>query len=372
MDGRLSEGCGSVKHANVCAMLDRAPGSSRKPNLFGLDRGQLRECLEPLGAASFHASQAFRWLYGKQVLEPERWTDFSSRLRTRVGVEFDICPGRIVDRASAKDGTVKYRIALARGGEIESVRMRQSGRITFCLSSQVGCALACDFCLTGTMGLDRHLDPGEIVGQVVLMLDDLDPLPERFNVVFMGMGEPLHNYDGVISAVRLLHDSDAFGLSRQRITVSTSGLVPSIERLAREAVRPRLAVSLNATTDQTRSRLMPINRKYDIETLLDACRRYTEVTGERFTFEYVLLAGVNDLDEDVRRLVDFVRRVPAKINLIPFNEVPDLLDYRAPSRERILAVRDQLLAARARASIRWSRGAEARAACGQLALDRRS
>jgi 23S rRNA (adenine2503-C2)-methyltransferase len=186
----------------------------------------------------------------------------------------------------------------------------------------------------------------------------------------MGMGEPLHNYDSVLAAVRLLHDPEGFGLSRQRITVSTSGLVPSIDRLAQEEVRPRLAVSLNATTDETRSRLMPINRKYDIECLLDACRRYTESTGERFTFEYVLLAGVNDFDDDVRRLIELVRRVPAKINLIPFNEVPDLLDYRAPSKERIVDFRDRLLAARARASIRWSRGAEARAACGQLALER--
>jgi 23S rRNA (adenine2503-C2)-methyltransferase len=346
------------------------PTTGEKSNLFGLDRERLRERFDALELPGYRANQAFRWLYGKRLLDPELWTDFPADVRARIGATHTIDPGTIVGRAAASDGTVKYRIALPRGGEIESVSMRQSGRITFCLSSQVGCALACDFCLTGTMGLGRHLDAGEILGQVVLMLGELDPAPERFNVVFMGMGEPLHNYDGVMAAVRLLHDEQAFGLSRQRITVSTSGMVPAIEKLAGEKVRPRLAVSLNATTDATRDKLMPINRKYNIDRLLEACRRFGETTGERFTFEYVLLAGINDTDADVERLVALTRRVPAKINLIPFNEVPELLAYRAPTREHVLRFRDRLLAGHARASIRWSRGADARAACGQLALER--
>jgi 23S rRNA (adenine2503-C2)-methyltransferase len=193
------------------------------------------------------------------------------------------------------------------------------------------------------------------------------PIDGRFNVVFMGMGEPLHNYDRVMAAIRLLVDPHGGALSWRRITVSTSGLVPGIERLAREPVRPRLAVSLNATTDDLRSRLMPVNRRYGIEQLLEACTRFTRETGERFTFEYVLLAGVNDGDEDVERLARLVRRAPAKLNLIPFNPVTDRLPYRAPSRERVLEVRDRLLARRVPVSVRWSRGVEAGAACGQLA-----
>jgi 23S rRNA (adenine2503-C2)-methyltransferase len=237
------------------------------------------------------------------------------------------------------------------------------------VSSQVGCALACDFCLTGKMGLVRHLAPGEIVGQVALIQDEARLDEERFNVVFMGMGEPLHNYDGTIAAVRLLVDPQGFGISRRRITVSTSGLVPAIERLATEPVRPRLAVSLNATTDETRDRLMPVNRKHDIAALMEVCVAYRRTTGERVTFEYVLLDGVNDSDRDADRLAGLVRRAAAKLNLIPFNPVPGRLAYGAPRRERVLAIRDRLLARGVPVSIRWSRGADARAACGQLAID---
>jgi 23S rRNA (adenine2503-C2)-methyltransferase len=207
------------------------------------------------------------------------------------------------------------------------------------------------------------------VGQVVLMREAAGPDEQRFNIVFMGMGEPLHNYDGVMAAVRLLADPEAFGLSRRRITVSTAGVVPAISRLAAETVRPRLSVSLNATTDDVRDRLMPINRKYDIAKLAKACEAFGRTTGERITFEYVLLDGVNDSDRDVSRLAALVRRVRAKLNLIPFNSVPDRLAYRAPRRARVVAFRDSLLALGVPVSIRWSRGAEARAACGQLALN---
>jgi 23S rRNA (adenine2503-C2)-methyltransferase len=181
------------------------------------------------------------------------------------------------------------------------------------------------------------------------------------------MGEPLHNYDGVIAAVRLLADPEGFGLSRRRITVSTAGVVPAIGRLADEPVRPRLAVSLNATTDEVRGRLMPINRKYDIASLVDACAAFGRATGERITLEYVLLDGINDLDADVGRLAALVRRVPAKLNLIPYNPVPERPAYRAPRRDRVVAFRDRLLARGVPVGIRWSRGADARAACGQLA-----
>jgi 23S rRNA (adenine2503-C2)-methyltransferase len=274
-----------------------------------------------------------------------------------------------VDRTVAPDGTIKYRIALPEGGAAEAVHMVQRGRITLCLSTQVGCALDCDFCLTGKMGLDRNMTAGEIVGQVALIHEDRDLGDTAFNLVFMGMGEPLHNYDETLAAVRLLVDPDGFGLSRRRITVSTAGLAPAIEKLAAETVRPRLAVSLNATTDEVRDRIMPVNRRYPIERLLAACRLFARETNEKPTLEYVLLRGVNDSDADVNRLARIVSSCRAKLNLIPFNPVPGRLPYEAVSEERVVEIRNRLLEKKLPVSIRWSRGAEARAACGQLALE---
>lgn len=337
-------------------------------NLYGLSREVLRDVLANLGAEPFRARQAFRWLYGRRVFDPSSWTDFPKPLRERVASSYRVEPAAVADRVRAADGTVKYRLQLDDGRSVEAVRMVQRGRVTLCLSSQVGCALACDFCLTARMGLERHLDPGEIVGQVARILEDEDDGDPRYNVVLMGMGEPLHNYEGVMAAVRLLNDADGFAVSTRRITVSTAGLVPAIDRLAEEPVRPRLAVSLNATNDPVRDRLMPINRKHPLSDLLAACERFSRRTGEPVTFEYVLLEGVNDTGEDAARLERIARRHRAKLNLIPFNEVPGWLTYRSPSREKVVALRDRLLAAGIRVSIRWSRGAEARAACGQLAV----
>jgi len=339
-----------------------------RPNLYGMDRGALETFLQRYEAPAFHATQIYRWLYARRSFDPAGWTDLSADLRRRLTADAVVDPGRIAGRAEAADGTVKYRIECAEGGAVEAVCMEQSGRLTLCVSSQIGCALGCDFCLTGKMGLRRHLLAGEIAGQVARIIEDRRLADTPFNVVFMGMGEPLHNLDGVLAALGLLVDAEGFGISRRRITVSTAGLVPGIERLARERVRPRLAVSLNATTDEVRGRIMPVNRKHPIAELLAACRSYARATGEPPTFEYVLLAGVNDSDADVRRLAGLARSVPAKLNLIPFNPVPGWLQYGPPSRKRVEAIRDHLLEAGLRVSIRWSRGAEARAACGQLAL----
>ena len=340
-----------------------------KPNLFGLDRKELAEYLSQFDVPAFHADQAYRWLYARRRFDIAGWTDLPTSLRAAIADGAAADPGVVAERGTSPDGTVKLRIDLAQGGQVEAVRMVQSERVTYCLSSQVGCALDCDFCLTGKMGFKRQLTPGEIVGQVVLVSDAGEQEGQRpSNLVFMGMGEPLHNYDAVLAAIRLLTDVAGFGLSRRRITVSTVGLVPAIERLTAESVRPRLAVSLNATTDELRDRLMPINRKYPIDRLLDACRGFAEASGERVTFEYVLLGGVNDSSADVERLAKLVRRMPAKLNLIPFNPVPGWLDYRPPERRRILDTRDRLLELSVPVSIRWSRGADARAACGQLAL----
>jgi 23S rRNA (adenine2503-C2)-methyltransferase len=345
-----------------------ASGRGREPNLYGMERDRLREAFAGLGARPFHGNQAYRWMYAKGVLDPDAWTDLARDLRNRVRDAFRIDRTRVVRHAEAPDGTVKFRVELPDGGTAESVSMMQGERVTLCISSQVGCALACDFCLTGRMGLERNLDAGEIVGQVATMVEDLSLHADPFNIVFMGMGEPLHNYDAVMSAVRILTDPEGLGMSWRRLTVSTVGLVPAIERLAGEAVRPRLAVSLNATTDEVRERIMPVNGKYPLDDLLAACRTYTAATGEAVTFEYVLLHGVNDTNADVARLERLLADHRAKLNLIPFNPVPGWLDYEPPSERRVKEIRDRLLAAGRRVSVRWSRGRDARAACGQLAL----
>jgi 23S rRNA (adenine2503-C2)-methyltransferase len=340
------------------------------PNLYGMERPELARFLEGYGVPAFHAGQLFRWLYSRGELDPSMWTDLSKRLRARIAADAVADPGRIADRAKADDGTLKYVVELPGGGSVETVLMEQADRQTLCLSSQCGCPFDCDFCLTGKMGFVRQLTPGEIAGQAALVRGDGALSGGSCNIVFMGMGEPLHNYDAVLSAFRLLNDPEGFGLSRRRITVSTAGLAPAIERLAGEPLRPRLAVSLNATTDELRDRIMPINRKYPIGRLLEACSLFARTTGEEFTFEYVLLAGVNDSDEDIGRLERLVRSHRAKLNLIPFNAVPDKLQYRSPAKHRIIAIRDRLLRAGLAVSIRWSRGADSRAACGQLALPR--
>jgi 23S rRNA (adenine2503-C2)-methyltransferase len=335
-----------------------------------MDRRGLASFLERYEVPGFHADQIFRWLYARGRLQPEKWTDLSKELRASIARDAVVDPGSIIERLRASDGTFKYGIRFHDGRSVETVLMEQAGRETVCISSQVGCALGCRFCLTGTMGLVRDLEPGEIAGQLALVRRERSAEKRPVNIVFMGMGEPLHNYDSVLSAFRLIVDPAGFGLSPKRLTLSTSGIVPAISRLARESVRPRLAVSLNATTDETRDRIMPINRKYPIAMLLDACAAYNKATGDTFTFEYVLLSGLNDSDADLERLVRLARPLPAKINLIPFNAVADELPYRAPPKHRILAIRDRLLRMGLPVSIRWSRGADACAACGQLALRR--
>ncbi|MCP3978562.1 MAG: 23S rRNA (adenine(2503)-C(2))-methyltransferase RlmN [bacterium] len=338
-------------------------------NLYGCDVEALRGFLARYDLPAFHASQIYAWLYARRRFDPADWSDLPASLRERLQCDAVFDPGKIVARTTATDGTIKYGISPDGGGTIEAVYMHYDDRVTLCVSSQVGCALDCDFCLTGKMGFVRHLSPGEILGQVAQIQNDRGLGERPFNLVFMGMGEPLHNYDAVLAAFRVLVDPRGFGLSRKRITVSTSGLVPAIEQLAAEPRRPRLAVSLNATTDETRERIMPINRKYPLARLLEACREYTTTTGERITFEYVLLDGVNVADDDLERLAEMTRSLAVKVNLIPFNPVPDRLPYRPPSRQRVLQIRDELLRRDVPASIRWSRGTEARAACGQLATE---
>jgi 23S rRNA (adenine2503-C2)-methyltransferase len=323
------------------------------------------------GEPAYRGKQVFDWIHRKGVLDPDEMSNVPKALRERLKEEGVGWPLEVVSAHESADRTKKLLVGMPDGEKVETVLIPQLGDatvVTQCISSQVGCAMGCVFCASGVAGLKRQMSDAEIVAQVLLGRRELGPDQRIRNVVFMGMGEPLHNYDGLTAALRLLLDPQGFGLSRKRITVSTSGLAPAIEKLAASGLKPRLAVSLNASTDAVRSKLMPINRRYPIKRLVEACRTYARATGDPFTFEYVLLAGVNDSDDDVGRLPAIVRGLPAKLNLIPFNPVPEELDYLPPDRQRVESIRDRLLDAGLRVSIRWSRGAEARAACGQLAL----
>jgi 23S rRNA (adenine2503-C2)-methyltransferase len=255
-----------------------------------------------------------------------------------------------------------------RAAQIETVFMPADGRQTICISTQAGCAVDCHFCLTAQLGLIRNLSAGEIVGQALVALAEHGEaaLAPRTNVVLMGQGEPLLNYEAVMAAVRIMLDAEGMGISPRHVTLSTSGIVPGIERLAREAVRPKLAISLNASTDQQRDAVMPINRKYPLARLLEACREYPLRTWESLTFEYVLLGGVNDAPEDARRVARLVSDLRAKVNLIPWN--PGALAYRAPEAARVEEFRRVLVAKGVPAFVRLSRGQDVFAACGQLAL----
>jgi 23S rRNA (adenine2503-C2)-methyltransferase len=272
------------------------------------------------------------------------------------------------------DGTRKYKLRTVDGRFVEAVYMpdEAAGRRTLCVSSQVGCAMGCTFCLTATMGLVRHLSPGEILGQVHRVNRDLMesvglPAPRPLtNLVFMGMGEPLHNLDHLSKALGTLLSPDGPGFSHRHVTVSTSGLVPAIERVATE-LDIKLAISLNATTDEVRTELMPVNRKWNIAALMEACRKFPVRQGRRITFEYVLLGGINDTDEDARRLVGLVRGLPAKVNLIPYNENPGL-GFSEPAPGRVDAFKAILEKGGVTAMVRRNRGRDISAACGQLAV----
>ena len=253
-------------------------------------------------------------------------------------------------------------------GSIESVYIPDTPKQTFCISTQVGCAMRCAFCLTGKMGIVRNLTAGEIAGQVRVLARVLDLLETSFNIVLMGMGEPLHNYDQTMRALGMLADEHGFAVTPRRVTLSTVGVLPGLERLATETFMPNLAVSLHATTEEQRDALVPVNRKYGLEELIDACRRFPVGRRGRITFEYVLLAGVNDTPADARRLVQLLRGLRAKVNLIPLNEAPGI-PFARPSDERVSQFAAVLAASDVRVSVRKSRGRDIRAACGQLIVE---
>jgi 23S rRNA (adenine2503-C2)-methyltransferase len=336
--------------------------------LTELTRAELEAALLAEGLERYRAGQIFQWVYRRGITEFAAMTDLPAAQRAALADRFRISTPPVARRDISVDGTEKFLITLQDGRHVESVFIPRTPHQTFCVSTQVGCAMGCAFCLTATMGLLRNLTPGEIVGQVRVLAGALDLCAARFNIVFMGMGEPLHNYDATMAAVRILADDHGFAVHPRRITVSTVGIVPAIERLAAEDVMPRLAVSLHAPTDEQRAALVPVNRKYPIADIIEACRRFPPARRGRITFEYVLLAGVNDSPDDARRLAALVQDLRVKVNLIPLNPAAGI-PFERPSDERIDAFGRTLAERGVTVMVRKSRGRDIRAACGQLAVE---
>ena len=339
--------------------------------LLGQSADELRALAAAWDQPAYRGTQIYHALYVERRFDPAAMTNLPLELRERLSSEAAVTLPHIARRYHSADGTVRYVMELAsvegKSATIETVFMPGEGRQTICISTQAGCAVDCHFCLTATLGLIRNLTPGEIIGQVLLALhDNQAALVPQTNVVLMGQGEPLLNYDATLAALRILLDPAGVGLSPKHLTLSTSGIVPGIKRLAQEIVRPKLAVSLNASNDAQRERIMPINRKWPLGVLLDACRRYPLRPWEHITFEYVLLGGFNDAPEDARRVVRLISGLRCKVNLIPWN--PGELPYQPPDAARTEAFRRILVEKGVRAFVRYSRGQDIMAACGQLAL----
>jgi 23S rRNA (adenine2503-C2)-methyltransferase len=333
-----------------------------------MDLAEMESALAARGHRRFHARQIFSWIYAKGVTDFDAMTDLSRALRQDLAQHFRIDTPHVVRRDASADGTVKFLLALRDGRHIESVFIPDTPKQTFCISTQVGCAMKCGFCLTGKMGLVRNLSAGEIAGQVRVLAGDLGLREAPFNIVLMGMGEPLHNYDNTMKALRILNDEHGLAVSPKRITLSTVGVVAGLERLAHESLMPNLAISLHATTEAQRDRLVPVNRKYGLEDILAAARKFPVRRRSRITFEYVLLAGVNDSPEDARRLVQLLGSMHCKVNLIPLNEAAGI-QYSRPSDAAINAFAKTLADGGLTVSVRKSRGRDIRAACGQLIVE---
>jgi 23S rRNA (adenine2503-C2)-methyltransferase len=340
------------------------------------ERHELEQTLERLGHPRFHARQIFQWVYRRGITDFARMTDLGRELRAELAEACITTTPVVAGQERSEDGTVKFLLRLADGKHIESVFIpdvppagadgsARPPRITFCISTQVGCAMKCAFCLTGKMGIDRSLTAGEIAGQVRVLARELGFLETRFNIVLMGMGEPLHNYDETMKALRVLADEHGLAMSPRRMTLSTVGVLPALERLATEPLMPNLAISLHATTEDQRDLLVPINRKYGLKELLDACRRFPLKRRERITFEYVLLQHVNDSPEDARRLVKLLHGIKGKVNLLPLNEAAGIA-FERPSDDRVNRFARILADHGLSVSVRKSRGRDIRAACGQL------
>lgn len=322
------------------------------------------------GEKPFRARQIFHWLYQKRVEDFGKMTDMSKTLKEKLERHFFISRLTRAQQAHSEDGSIKYSFALQDGLRIESVLMPHRDHYTVCVSSQVGCAMGCDFCMTAKMGWIRNLSAGEIIDQILEAWKDLPHGEVVRNIVFMGMGEPFHNYDNLITTLEIILADVGFNFSSRRVTVSTSGLVPQINRFGQESVKANLAVSLNGVNDTIRSQLMPVNKTYDLKKLIDGCLAYPLESRKRITFEYILIRDLTDDMADAKRLIRLLHGLKFKINLIPYNESSGS-KYKRPSWDRIQTFQNYLLNHGVTATLRISKGQDIQGACGQLITNRR-
>ena len=349
-------------------------------NLFGLDRASLRSLFDGLGEPAYRAQQVYSWLYEKRAPSIDQMTDLPRALRERLAAAHEVRWPEVMERAHSVDGTVKFLFKLDDGATIESVFIPEERRRTICISTQAGCPLKCAFCLTGIGGYERNLKSWEILGQVAVVMAD-HPLTEArgihfrapneapWNIVIMGMGEPLLNYEATVASLRILMDREAFAISPRKLTLSTVGILPALEKLMLEPVRPNLAISLHASNKALRRELMPIEDRYGIEEVIAAARRYPIPSGGMVTYEYVVLGGVNDSPAHARELVRLLRGSKGKVNLIPLNPAPEI-PFAPPTAQAVDEFCRILAAGDVTVSVRRARGQDILAACGQLHLKR--
>jgi 23S rRNA (adenine2503-C2)-methyltransferase len=348
--------------------------ASERPNLAGMGRAELAAEMAAFGAAPFRTRQLWHWIYHRGAADFAAMTNLAKGFREQLAEGYELRRPSVSRALTSADGTRKWLLRFTDGQEVETVHIPEQDRGTLCVSSQVGCTLNCTFCHTGTQLLVRNLGAAEIVGQIMLARDALGEWPspkddrQLTNIVLMGMGEPLYNYDNVAPALRIVMDPEGLAISRRKITLSTAGVVPIIARVGGE-LGVNLAISLHAVTDEVRDKLVPLNRKYPIRELLDACRTYPgSSNARRITFEYVMLKGINDSPAEARELVRLLRGIPAKVNLIPFNSWPGA-PYECSTDRAIAAFSDIVFAAGYSAPVRTPRGRDIAAACGQLKSD---
>lgn len=340
-----------------------------RPNLFGLDGAEIGAAVASLAEPAYRARQVYSWLYRRRAGSFEAMTDLAKPMRQALAAGFDLRWPQVAERAHSSDGTIKYLFRLDDGASIEAVFIPEEERRTLCISTQAGCPLQCAFCLTGIGGYRRNLKTWEILGQVATVMDEAPPSRRGWNLVVMGMGEPLLNCQATVAALRILMDPEGFAVAPKKLTLSTVGILPALEKLMTEPVRPNLAISLHASNDALRERLMPIEAKYPLPEVIAAARRYPIPRGGMVTFEYVLLRGVNDGPAQARELVRLLRDTRCKINLIPLNPAPEI-PFEPPTAEAIDEFCRILAAAQLTVSVRRPRGRDILAACGQLQLRR--
>jgi len=342
-----------------------------KTDLAGLELAELEDFVVSLGHKKFHARQIYQWIWKRGVAGFDETTNLSRELRDALTERATVSQADVVHHDVSEDGTQKFVLRLFDGRQIESVFIPDTPKQTFCVSTQVGCAMGCAFCLTGKMGLIRQLSAAEIAAQVRLLARATNLLDKPFNIVLMGMGEPLNNYDATMKALRMLNQKEGFDMHPKRVTLSTVGLVPMMDKLAQEDLMPNLAVSLHAATEETRRAIVPPTKKYSLQDILDACKRFPVSKRRRIMFEYVMLAGVNDSDADARKLVKVLSGIKAKVNLLPLNAAPGI-PFERPADDRVNAFARILADRGLMVSVRKSRGRDIRAACGQLIVEGQS